>query len=296
MKFSISINQKAIVDNGFNIKGSSLETWALLDFLLFFQNANNLKKINKDDKCYIWINYKYIINNSPLCHFYNASIKKHLNILCDIGLIEIFKDADNNVYFRFTSKIESLFLEDNNINNQKNFNHLVKNLTSPSENFNQGLVKNLTTIINKEPNNNKYNNIYIKKEKNKKEKSKKEILREEAITLFKEEKEKFKNNLTLDDWIEWVDYKLEKETKITLATFKKNIKQLISFGENAKQSIDVSISSNWSGLFAVKEQINNKQGKYTSLDNKSDFRGVSVRNKEECNWFLDFLDGDERNE
>ncbi|WP_299546218.1 hypothetical protein, partial [uncultured Helicobacter sp.] len=76
MKFSISINQKAIVDNGFNIKGSSLETWALLDFLLFFQNANNLKKINKDDKCYIWINYKYIINNSPLCHFYNASIKK----------------------------------------------------------------------------------------------------------------------------------------------------------------------------------------------------------------------------
>ena len=148
--------------------------------------------------------------------------------------------------------------------------------------------------IQNKKNNKEINLLNIKKEK-KEKKPAKDLLKDEAINLFYsfENEIKFFN---IDDWAEWVDYKLEKETKITLATFKKNIKQLISFGENAKQSIDVSISSNWSGLFAVKEQINNKQGKYTSLDNKSDFRGVSVRNKEECNWFLDFLDGDERNE
>lgn len=98
MKYQISINQKAIIDNGLNIKGTSLETWALLDFLLFFQDENNLKKMQVDGKEFIWINYKYIIENFPLCNFYNQSIKKHLELLLQLDLIELHKEKNNNIF------------------------------------------------------------------------------------------------------------------------------------------------------------------------------------------------------
>ena len=43
MKYNIQINQLAIIENGFNIKGTNLDTWALLDFLVFFNSAKNHK-------------------------------------------------------------------------------------------------------------------------------------------------------------------------------------------------------------------------------------------------------------
>ena len=137
------------------------------------------------------------------------------------------------------------------------------------------------------------NGIAFNKNINNIKKNTKKSLREDCISLVEDSKNEIKY-FNLDDWLEWVDYKLAKETKITLATFKKNLKQLINFGENAKQSIDTSISSNWSGLFAIRTQKDVKQGLSMTEDNKSDFRGVSVRNKEECNWFLDFLKGDDK--
>lgn len=141
---------------------------------------------------------------------------------------------------------------------------------------------------------NKNKDIKNKNNKNKDiKKNTKKSLREDCISLFEDSKNEIKH-FNLDDWLEWVDYKLAKETKITLATFKKNLKQLVNFGENAKQSIDTSISSNWSGLFAIRTQKDVKQGVSMPKDNKSDFRGVSVQNKEECNWFLDFLKGDDK--
>lgn len=253
MKYQISINQKAIIDNGLNVKGTSLETWALLDFLLFFQNANNLKKIQVDGREFIWINYKYIIENSPLCNFYNQSIKKHLDLLLNLNLIELYKEKSNDIYFRFTHKIECLFID-------KNFNDLGKNLPTPRENFTYPLGKNLPTII---INNQEYiNNNNIKEKNIKKEKN---SLKNQALDLFNKNENEIKDFFSFEDWFEWVEYKIKKENKLTILTFSKNIKQLISFGYNAKLSIERSISAGWSGLFEIKQTNKAKAINYDNM-------------------------------
>ena len=165
MKYSIQINQLAIIENGFNIKGTNLDTWALLDFLVFFNSAKNHKIINKNGIGYIWINYSYIQDSMPLCSLYKQAIKKHLELLQEIGLIELIKDDSNNVYFTFTELIECLFVS------EKNSTHLSKNLPTPKKDFTQPLSKNLPSTIN--INNKdfiKNDNLYTEKEKNKKEK------------------------------------------------------------------------------------------------------------------------------
>lgn len=272
MKYQISINQKAIIDNGLNVKGTSLETWALLDFLLFFQNANNLKKIQVDGREFLWINYKYIIENSPLCNFYNQSIKKHLELLLNLNLIELYKEKNNDMYFRFTHKIECIFID-------KNFTDLDKNLPTTRENFTDPLGKNLPTII---INNQEYiNNNNIKEKNIKKEKN---PLKNQALDLFKENENEIKDFFSFEDWLEWVEYKIKKENKLTILTFSKNIKQLISFGYNAKLSIERSISAGWSGLFEIKQTNKAKTINYDNMfqnpNGSDDFWGELIENGE----------------
>ena len=180
MKYSIQINQLAIMENGFNIKGTNLDTWALLDFLVFFNSAKNHKTLNKNGIGYIWINYNYIQDSMPLCNLYKQAIKKHLDLLQEIGLIELIKDDSNNVYFTFTELMECLFVS------EKNSTHLSKILPTPKKDFTQPLSKNLPSTIN--INNKdfiKKNNLYTEKEKIKKEKE----LAESLFASFCFEKE-----------------------------------------------------------------------------------------------------------
>ena len=108
---TITINQKAIIDNGWNLPfeldglkyKTDLNTFALLDFLCYFANLafkdGNKLKINDDG--FIWINYKYIAENNPLFALKNnRDIHKHLTILEHFGLIILQKDECNNVYFK----------------------------------------------------------------------------------------------------------------------------------------------------------------------------------------------------
>ena len=260
MKYTIQINQSAIIENGFNVKGTNLDTWALLDFLVFFNSAKNHKTLNKNGVAYLWVNYNYIQDNLPLCNLYKQAIKKHLDLLEQIGLIELIKDEANNVYFTFTNLIESLFVDD------KNSTHLGKNLPRPRENFTQGVGKILPSTINinnKEVINNENlknldikenlnfkRNLDIKKEKNIK-KEKKSIF-DEALELYSQDE---KLSFSYDDWKEWVEYKISIGKNLTIFTFKKNLKQLIDFKELAKQAIDISISNNWVGLFPPHQKV-----------------------------------------
>ena len=166
MKYNIQINQLAIMENGFNIKGTSLDTWALLDFLVFFNSAKNHKILNKNGIGYIWINYNYIQDSMPLCSLYKQAIKKHLGLLQEIGLIELIKDDSNNVYFTFTELMECLFVS------EKKSTNLSKNLPTPKKDFTQPLSKNLPSTINiNNKDSIKNDNLNIQKEKNtKKEK------------------------------------------------------------------------------------------------------------------------------
>lgn len=92
------------MENGFNIKGTNLDTWALLDFLVFFNSAKNHKTLNKNGIGYIWINYNYIQDSMPLCNFTEQKIKKHLELLERLGLIKLAEDSDNNVYYTLKDK------------------------------------------------------------------------------------------------------------------------------------------------------------------------------------------------
>ena len=281
MKYTIQINQLAIIENEFNIKGTTLDTWALLDFLVFFNSAKNHKTLNRDGVSYLWINYNYIQENIPLCNLYKQAIKKHLELLQKIGLIELIKDEANNVYFAFTQLIERLFVSE-----QKS-TKLDKNLPNPRENFTQPQGKILPTInINnlEAKNNNTLKNLdnldienslekenFLKKEKNIK-KEKKSIF-DEALELYSQDE---KLSFSFDEWREWVEYKKARSKNLTILTFKKNLEQLKSFGNLAKEAIDNSISNNWVGLFKPQQSINQNQSNNTNRN----FRGGYLEAKD----------------
>ena len=272
MKYTIQINQLAIIENEFNIKGTTLDTWALLDFLVFFNSAKNHKTLNRDGVSYLWINYNYIQENIPLCNLYKQAIKKHLELLQKIGLIELIKDEANNVYFAFTQLIERLFVSE-----QKS-TKLDKNLPNPRENFTQPQGKILPTInINnlEAKNNNTLKNLdnldienslekenFLKKEKN--IKKEKKSISEQALELYQPNQ-----HFSSDDWAEWVEYKQARCKNLTLQTFKQNFNFLIKLGSSAKASISQSINHNYQGLFEVKQ---NKQ-----QSQKSYFNGLSAK-------------------
>ena len=190
MKYNIQINQLAIMDNGFNIKGTNIETWALLDFVVFFNSAKNHKTLNKNGISYIWINYNYIQDSMPLCNLYKQAIKKHLDLLQEIGLIELIKDDSNNVYFTFTELMECLFVS------EKNSTHLSKNLPTPKKDFTHPLGKILPSTIN-------INNQQEEKNNNLKEKEKNTKKEKDCVSLFQNTESPLNENPS--------DYKIEFE-------------------------------------------------------------------------------------
>lgn len=101
-------------------------------------------------------------------------------------------------------------------------------------------------------------------ESKKKPKTKKELY-EYAIKIYNEAKKSSLNGFYLSDnaWLNWVEYKLLKERKITHFTFDLNLKQLIKLGIKADEAINQSISKNWSGIFEVKT-YNNDGSPYTT--------------------------------
>lgn len=301
MKFTININQLAIIENEFNIKGTTLDTWALFDFLVFFNSAKNHKTLNRNGVNYLWINYNYIQENMPLCNFYKQAIKKHLDLLEQIGLIELIKDEANNVYFTFTELMERLFVSD------EKSTHLSKNLPTPRENFTQGVGKILPStrsINNLEVKNNENlknldikenlnfkRNLDIKKEKNIK-KEKKSIF-DEALELYSQDE---KLSFSYDEWREWVEYKKARSKNLTILTFKKNLQQLKSFGNLAKEAIDNSISNNWVGLFRPQQNINQNQSNSTNrnfkggyLEAKDKFANMSNENYDDSAYDFSLL-------
>lgn len=210
------------MDNGFNIKGTSLDTWALLDFLVFFNSAKNHKILNKNGIGYIWINYNYIQDSMPLCNLYKQAIKKHLELLQEIGLIELIKDDSNNVYFTFTELIECLFVS------EKNSTHLSKNLPTPKKDFTHPLSKNLPSTIN--INNKEFiknDNLYTEKEKIKKEK--------DCVSLFQDTESPLNENPS--------DYKIEFEKIWNLYPKKQDKQSALNSYIKARKGAKIALNS-----------------------------------------------------
>ena len=134
-------------------------------------------------------------------------------------------------------------------------------------------------------------NLDIKKEKNIK-KEKKSIF-DEALELYPQNE---KLSFSFDDWQEWVEYKKARSKNLTILTFKKNLQQLKSFGNLAKEAIDNSISNNWVGLFephhreAVNQSNNtNRNFKGGYLEAKDKFANMSNENYDDSAYDFSLL-------
>ena len=252
---------------------ANIETFCLYDFLFFFTNSNKRKIIKDGAFEYTWINYPYIIDKNPCLFLNNAKIKRHLEILKELELIKILND-NGSIYICLINAELSMISKapvmnhnqspvmnhncnnNNNINNNKNINNNNNNL-------------DIENSLEKEN--------FLKKEKNIK-KEKKSIF-DEALELYAQDE---KLSFSLDDWREWVEYKKARSKNLTILTFKKNLEQLKSFGNLAKEAIDNSISNNWVGLFKPQQTINQNQSNNTNrnfrggyLDAKNKFANMS---------------------
>ena len=134
-------------------------------------------------------------------------------------------------------------------------------------------------------------NLDIKKEKNIK-KEKKSIF-DEALELYNQDE---KLSFSYDDWQEWVEYKKARSKNLTILTFKKNLEQLKSFGNLAKEAIDNSISNNWVGLFKPQQNINQNQSNNTNrnfrggyLEAKDKFANMSNENYDDSAYDFSLL-------
>lgn len=104
MKNTIHINQSAILWHRYNIKGTTLDTWALFDVI--GNGSLKSKEIKEEWNGWIWVNPYYIKEMLPLCRFNKQKIKKHLNLLQKAGLIELEISADDDLFCRAIKPIE----------------------------------------------------------------------------------------------------------------------------------------------------------------------------------------------
>lgn len=88
MKYSITINQKAIVELGFQDKLDLIDI-AIFDFITDFMLCEDCHKIHVGGSSYFWIRADFIIENLPLLGITTTrGINKRIDKLIDCGLLE----------------------------------------------------------------------------------------------------------------------------------------------------------------------------------------------------------------
>lgn len=95
MKFTVNINQKAIVDLGLQDKLDFIDL-AIYDFITEFMLCDECRKLNIDNVQYFWIKSDLIIENLPLLGITTTrGISKRIDKLIDCGLLERCNDNQN---------------------------------------------------------------------------------------------------------------------------------------------------------------------------------------------------------
>ena len=198
--------------------------------------------------------------------------KRILKELFEIGLIKReFKHNERG----YKKSIYTLFdfetLENPTLENPTNNKEIVTQIKKNNKERILTNNENLKNLDNLDIENSLEKENFLKKEKNIK-KEKKSIFDEALELYFQDEKLSF----SFDEWREWVEYKKARSKNLTILTFKKNLEQLKSFGNLAKEAIDNSISNNWVGLFKPQQNINQNQSNNTNRN----FRGGYLEAKD----------------
>jgi hypothetical protein len=122
MKYSININQLAIINNNLDI---SLEDVVILDYLywLFVSKNPKIKRIiGEDGLSYVWFDYVWFIKQNPLIRWKSKStLTARLNNLKDKGFIKtiVSKDFIQRKYITVLDKIELMYGDDKFKNHNK---------------------------------------------------------------------------------------------------------------------------------------------------------------------------------
>ena len=81
MKYNININQKAIIDNWFNL---DIIDCAILNYIQDFAKSNKIIKIIYDWQEYFWIQYEHFIKEMPLLWIKNKqALKRRIDKIVD---------------------------------------------------------------------------------------------------------------------------------------------------------------------------------------------------------------------
>jgi len=115
MKYFITINQRAIIENGLDQK-TDITDWVIIDYLKDWFFSGGAKRKTFNEKEYVWINYAKLIEDLPLINIKSKSgITKRIKKLVDLELIEDFNINENTKYIRITEKCtEILYINNKN--------------------------------------------------------------------------------------------------------------------------------------------------------------------------------------
>jgi hypothetical protein len=104
MKFTILINQNAIVHGGF-IGKTDLIDWAILDYISSWcLNKNAVRKLD-----YVWINYSHLLSEMPAIGINSKQVlSRRVSKIRLLGLIETIQDPDGRLYAKTTVLFNSI--------------------------------------------------------------------------------------------------------------------------------------------------------------------------------------------
>lgn len=139
MKYNININQRAAVENGFDLDVIDL---AIFDFIKDFGGSPSCTQLHTDEGLYMWISHKLIINNLPLIGIKSTQgIIRRIDKLVECNLITKHPRCEQlgKTLYRFGSNY-SLMVFDTPISNLPPLN---KNIAPPSKSIYPPLNKYL---------------------------------------------------------------------------------------------------------------------------------------------------------
>jgi hypothetical protein len=241
MKFTVNINQKAVVDLGLQGKLDFIDL-AIYDFVIDFMLCDDCHKINIGNEQYYWIKADLIIENLPLLGIATArGVNKRIEKLIGCNLLE--RCPDNKNLRQSFFKVGKLY---------KEYKFFTWNESSkPSWNENsKSDINNIS--MDKYIENDYYNNIDYNDGKK---------LSLDMSIVAPEMRE------VVDTWLA---YKKEKGKMYKPIGFKNFYKKLCEFSGNnlqvAMAIIEQSMANNYDGIFPLRNNNNNNYGRETITD------------------------------
>lgn len=151
MKYTILINQRSIIDNGW--KKIKFNHCAVLDVIANICCSKKIEILNDETGNWAWVSPVLIINELPLSDFGERWCKNLINDLCEVGLLEKHKNNRENkkMYLRLGAN----FL----LYNKDVFNSALCSVLHSTMNYTSQLTMNCTSQYNNTKDNTTNNNF-----------------------------------------------------------------------------------------------------------------------------------------